>query len=149
MTSTFPRHEGDSVTSFVLNQANALKDLGWDVTVLTPHHSGASNWPKVLGDDSIQGYGTRSFINNIPVIRFRYAPEACETLCYNGGALINLRKRPLDLLKLPLFLIGQLFAAIKEIRKSKKEGNPYDAIHAHWLIPQGFIAVLLKKIFAA
>jgi hypothetical protein len=38
---------------------------------------------------------------------------------------------------IPFFLLGQLRAVIGLLRSER-----FDIIHAHWLIPQGFVAAL-------
>ncbi|MRR18411.1 MAG: glycosyltransferase family 4 protein, partial [Deltaproteobacteria bacterium] len=54
-----------------------------------------------------------------------------------GGILNKLRSNPFYYLLVPFFLIGQLRAVFRLLRKER-----FDLIHAHWLIPQGLIAAI-------
>ncbi|MRR16561.1 MAG: glycosyltransferase family 4 protein, partial [Deltaproteobacteria bacterium] len=54
-----------------------------------------------------------------------------------GGILNKLRSNPFYYLLVPFFLIGQLWATIRLLRKER-----FDLIHAHWMIPQGLIAAI-------
>lgn len=119
LTSNFPRWEGDSTTPFVLHLAQDLADTGWQVDVLAPHAPGAVQ---------------REHFGNVGVDRFRYFwPAQGETVCYGGGALENLRRRPSALLKVPLLVGSEAASAIKRARS-----GAYSIIHSHWILPQGF-----------
>lgn len=121
VTSNYPRWEGDSTTPFVLHLTQRLAERGWDADVLAPHAPGAAR------DEVLAG---------VPVHRFRYLlPERAQTVCYQGGALVNLRQNRTNLLKLPA-LVGAEWAAVARRARS------YDAVHAHWAIPQGLVGVL-------
>ncbi len=125
LSSTFPRWENDHEPAFVYELSRRLADH-FDVYVLAPHARG-SRRDETLG--------------RINIHRFRYAPEIFEKLAYNGGMAINLKSMPLKYLLVPQFLIAEFFAARKLVRKHR-----IDLVHAHWLIPQGLISVLLRKL---
>ena len=121
VTSNFPRWSGDSTTPFVLDLAQDLQGLGWDVDVLAPHADGASTEEKLSG---------------VEVRRFRYFwPASAQTVCYGGGALINLRRNRWNYAKLPA-LVGSEFVAVVR----RLTGRRYDLVHSHWILPQGFVA---------
>ncbi len=127
VTSNFPRWEGDSTTPFVHSLAEDLQQEGWNIDVLAPHAPGAAK---------------KEVINGVPVSRFQYLwPEKAQTVCYQGGALVNLRKNPLNKLKLPILVLIELFSMGWQLLTKK-----YDLIHAHWILPQGFNAVILGKL---
>jgi len=127
LTSNFPRWEGDSTTPFVLNLARDLGPLGWDVDVLAPHAPGAAQAEELEG---------------IRVKRFRYLwPESMETVCYRGGALINLRQDKSNYLKLPMFLVAELLATLRSTLAAD-----YDLVHSHWVLPQGFVGLLAARM---
>lgn len=127
VTSSFPRWAGDSTSPFVLRLAQDLTELGWSVDVLAPHA------PDLAGQEWLEG---------IPVSRFRYLwPSRLETLCYAGGALINLRKRPIERLKIPQFLMAQFLTIMRRLVTGR-----YDVLHSHWILPQGFTGVLASKL---
>jgi glycosyltransferase involved in cell wall biosynthesis len=96
---------------------------GWAVDVLAPHAPGAAR------DEELDG---------VPVHRFRYLlPERAQTVCYQGGALVNLRQDRTNLLKLPALVASEWAATVRRLR----DGG-YDAVHAHWTLPQGLVGVL-------
>ncbi len=123
MTSTFPRYPGDPEPAFVYELNERLSEH-FDLDVLAPH---------------APGLATEEVMRNQRVTRFRYAPEAFENLAYQGGMLSRVRRRPWRWLLLPLFLLAQYFAAIRIIRS-----RDIDIVHAHWLLPQGLVAALIK-----
>ncbi len=119
ITSNLPRWQGDSTTPFVLHLAQDLSALGWQVDLLAPHAPGAQ---------------TRERLGGVPVERFRYLwPDSAQTICYQGGALINLRRDPLNRLKLPALVGMEVMAVARRVLT-----RPYDLIHSHWILPQGF-----------
>ena len=127
LTSNFPRWPGDSTTPFVLHLAQDLMDLGWQVDVLAPHAPGARR---------------SEILNGVPVYRFRYLwPESRQTLCYQGGALVNLRAHRSNWLKVPALVAFEWLALCARLLRCR-----YDLISAHWILPQGFVAVLAGRL---
>ncbi|WP_295886271.1 glycosyltransferase [uncultured Thiohalocapsa sp.] len=127
VTSNFPRWAGDSTTPFVLHLAQDLQALGWQVDVLAPHAPDASQ-SETLG--------------GVRVERFRYLwPERAQTVCYQGGALINLRKNPLNKLKLPALVGAETLAIARRLRSRR-----YDILHSHWILPQGFAGRIASAV---
>lgn len=124
VTSTFPRWSGDSTTPFIFHLAQDLQDLGWRVDVIAPHAAGAARAEKLDG---------------VHVRRFRYMwPASQQTVCYGGGALVNLRKNPINRLKLPMLVAAEWASLCRHVAT-----NRYTAVHAHWILPQGFVAGLV------
>ena len=124
LTSTWPRWQGDTTTSFVRDLTGRLSGLGWETEVLAPHAPGAAR-------DEVD--------DGMVVHRFRYLwPESAETVCYGSGALVNLRERPLELAKVPMLVAAEQAATLRAVRTRRP-----DVIHAHWLIPQGLVAGLV------
>mgnify|MGYP000184979401 CR=1 FL=1 len=126
LASTYPRWALDTEPAFVEKLSQQLSEK-YEVHVLAPHYKGACR---------------SEILNGIQVYRYRYGPAAWQKLAYEGGILENLKRLPFLFFIIPLFLMGQLLA----IRQLHKE-NSYDALHAHWIIPQGIIAVLHKVLF--
>jgi glycosyltransferase involved in cell wall biosynthesis len=127
VTSNYPRWERDTTTPFVHNFARELVSQGVQVRVLAPHFVGAK---------------TKETIDGVEIRRFRYwLPLSGQTVCYQGGALGNLTKNPLNKLKLPTLVFAELIATIKEILFWKP-----DVVNSHWLLPQGFVAALACKL---
>ena len=126
VSSNFPRWSGDSTTPFVLHLAQDLQSLGSEVHVLAPHALQAARSEIIAG---------------VRVERFRYLwPTRQQTVCYQGGALINLRKHPVNWLKLPPLVAAETLAIARTLR-----AGHYDLIHSHWILPQGFAALLARR----
>ena len=122
LTTTFPRNAEDSTPSFVLNLCERLQ-AQFDVTVLAPSAGGARH---------------RGEVEGVQVRRFHYFwPRSLELLA-EGALLESLRQRPWLFLQTPFLLLSELVAAYSWARRSKPA-----VIHAHWLIPQGIVAVLV------
>jgi glycosyltransferase involved in cell wall biosynthesis len=124
-TSTFPRWENDTDPPFVYELSRRLAN-SFDITVLAPNYPGAL---------------TREEMSGIQVHRFRYFFKKLEILAGSEGILPTLKKNVSFNLLVPFFLLGEFLALVKLTRKIKP-----DIIHAHWILPQGFIAALAKKI---
>jgi glycosyltransferase involved in cell wall biosynthesis len=127
MASTFPRWTGDTEPRFVESLSYELA-RSFDVTVLAPHCRGSAT-REVLSNGE----------QNLEVRRYRYFFTAFESLAYDGGMLSRVRRNPLRLLLLPMFLLAQMLAAARLMRESQ-----IAAIHAHWIIPQGLVAAALR-----
>jgi glycosyltransferase involved in cell wall biosynthesis len=127
ITSNYPRWERDTTTPFVHNFARELVSQGVQVRVLAPHFVGAK---------------TKEVIDGVEIRRFRYwLPFSGQTVCYQGGALGNLNKKPIDKFKLPVLVFAELLATLKETLSWKP-----DFVNSHWLLPQGFVAALACKL---
>lgn len=126
-TSTFPRWSQDNVSPFVYDLVNALSQTDLKIIVLAPHCKGSKTYEKM---------------NHFEIFRFRYLPSALEKLAYDGGILPKLNSNKLYYILVPFFFIGQLAAIIRIVKKHNVR-----LIFAHWLIPQGFLAALYKKLF--
>jgi len=123
--STFPRWKDDTEPPFVYELCKRLVKHDIDVDVLAPHAEGARS---------------KEIMDGINIYRYPYFLSKYERLSYNGGILANLKRNKLNYMLVPLFLIAQTFATWKILSHKK-----YDLIHAHWLIPQGLISVIITK----
>jgi glycosyltransferase involved in cell wall biosynthesis len=126
VTSTFPRWQNDTDPPFVHELSKRLTDT-FDVTVHTPHYPGSR---------------TNEQMGGMHIHRFRYFFAPYERLAGGQGIVPKMRRNKLYCLLLPFFLFSQFFSLILLVAKL----HP-DLIHAHWLMPQGFWAVLVKKLF--
>ncbi|MBN1425005.1 glycosyltransferase [Candidatus Fermentibacteria bacterium] len=123
LATTFPRWADDTEPAFVFYLSNLLAERGFDITVLVPHAPGAARSER---------------LGSLQVIRFAYAlPRRWQRVCYDGGALPNLKRYWRARLQLPGFLIAQDRAIAQMLRQ-----RPWDLVHAHWIVPQGFFAAL-------
>lgn len=128
LTSTFPRWKNDSTPPFVFALSNLLAKK-YKITVLAPHCFKAAKKEK---------------IGNITIYRFRYFfPEKFQKIAYGAGMLPNLKKSFLAKMQMPSFLFSQIKNAVSIAKKEKIE-----IVHAHWLLPQGLVGMLLKKVYS-
>ena len=118
LTTTYPRDDADTTPAFVFELCRQLA-AQFEITVLAPAAEGAreGDW------------------DGVKVVRYRYAPQRWQQLTTGGGILPNLRRSPALLVFIPGLLLAQAFALFVRRRQ-------FDVIHAHWLIPGGFIARL-------
>lgn len=122
MTSTFPRWAGDTEPAFVFELSRRLASK-FDITVLAPRAPGSSK---------------REIIAGLKIIRFPYFFQRWENLAMHSGGILNkLKTSPINYLLVPFFFLGQLLTLIRLLHS-----EDFALIHAHWLIPQGFIAIL-------
>jgi glycosyltransferase involved in cell wall biosynthesis len=125
LTSTYPRWAGDTEPAFVHELCRQLAPR-FDLCVVAPHAAGAQRCERMDG---------------VRIRRFRYLPGRWQTLAYEGGMPAKLRRQPWRLIQVPFFLAALFLTAWLEARRRRPE-----FIHAHWLIPQGLIAVLLRAV---
>jgi len=121
ITSTFPRWQGDTLPSFVYDLSIRMGDQ-FDVHVLAPYSSGSKKYEK---------------IKNINVHRFNYWPF--KNKLADGAILPNLNKNKWMYFQVPFFILFQFLSMCRIINKYKIK-----IIHAHWILPQGFLAVFYK-----
>ncbi len=133
LASTFPRWQGDSEPAFVEYLSLQLA-LYHHVHILAPHTKGAAVHELWKGEYASKDRPTHS----IEVFRFRYFFKAGQTLAYNGGILANLSRHPIKFALVPFFVLFQLLSIARLYHRFH-----YDVIHAHWIIPQGFLATCL------
>ncbi|HXA48000.1 MAG TPA: glycosyltransferase family 4 protein [Burkholderiaceae bacterium] len=123
LTSTFPRWAGDREPPFVFELSRRLVNR-FEVSVLAPHASNAKR-QEIFGEISVH--------------RFPYFFTGGQTLAYNGGILANLKRNRLNYLLVPFFMLFEFIYLWRLLRTTH-----IDVIHAHWLIPQGLVALLAR-----
>ncbi len=119
LASTFPRWADDTTPPFVFELCRRLANR-FEVHVLAPHAPGSA---------------VTENLDGVHVHRYRYAPTSWERLAYDGGILPRLRRHPWLALLVPTFVLAQMMAVLR-LRRS------CDVVHAHWVLPQGLIAVM-------
>lgn len=123
VATSYPRFEADPSAVFLRHLAKAIGGQGHAVHVLAPDDPAA--------DSSLTD-------KNVRVHRFGYFPIGTTRLAYGSGILPNLRASRALYLQLPFFLLAfcvSMFLLARQLRP--------DVIHAHWIIPTGFIAVIV------
>ena len=122
VTTNFPRWEGDPHSPWLVHLLRLLRDHGFEIEILAPVYA---------GNRSHTIFGMR-------VHRFRYAPARWETLTHDEGAPNKIRRNPLYLLLLPLYLLAGMLAAWRVGR------GRFDLIHVHWPMPQGLLGLVAR-----
>jgi glycosyltransferase involved in cell wall biosynthesis len=123
-TSTFPSFVPGHVTPpFVYELARRLADdSDLEIFVSTPDIREAK--PFEVRD-------------GLAIHRFRYGFTA---LC-DGAILPNIKRNRWLVLQVPFFLLFAFVGLVRTVRRMR-----IDVVHAHWIIPQGLIAVMAKLI---
>lgn len=115
----FPKYKGDYYGSFVFDDARMLVKKGFEVHVVTQHNPGIPY---------------KEVMDGIYVHRFKWMePKEFRALVHFKGLL--------DSLRLITYISSLFFNLIRIIRK-----NDIDVLHAHSVIPTGFITVIVAKI---
>lgn len=120
LVSSYPRNSADSSAVFLRYLFQHLRDLGVDVHVIAPADSASQT---VVED-------------GITIHRFQYFPKRWQALAYGSGILPNLGRNRWLWLQVPFFLLFMFRAT----RMTNANVHP-DIVHAHWVIPQGLVAV--------
>lgn len=130
LTSTFPRWKHDATPAFVARFCEEVADNFEAVYVLAPHAKGAK--PKERD-------------GNIHVRRYKYFyPASQENIAYEGGAVGKISKNPLYVFKLACLLLSLFFSTLITVVAKR-----VSVVNAHWIIPQGFVAILVKYLTGA
>ena len=81
-----------------------------------------------------------SIENEVTVHRFKYFPGRWQKLTYGSGVLSNLKRNPLLWLQIPFYILAMAYHLLRTTRRLKP-----DIVHAHWILPQGLIALIIAK----
>ncbi|UCD92976.1 MAG: glycosyltransferase family 4 protein [Methanobacteriota archaeon] len=126
LTSSFPKSLKDISGMFVKDLGIELAKRGNEVLVLAPHSPGAKD------EETVDG---------IEIRRFRYMyPEKSEKLG-EEAMLPQIRSDFSKMLLLPFLFLSELLIALMYVRKHR-----VDAIHSHWILPQGLVGSIVSKI---
>ncbi len=126
LTSSYPRTQEDGAAIFLRHMAEKLAGHGAEIHVLAPAFK--------EGGSSVE--------RGIYVHRFRYFPARLQRLAYGSGILSNLKRRPWLWIEVPFFLLMMSYSLVRLLRRERP-----DLIHAHWLLPQGLVAVSAKLFY--
>jgi len=123
LASTYPRWPNDHMRTFVRDYVHNVAGHFRRVRVIVPHYKGARHSEKST--------------SKVRVTRFYYAfPFRFENIAY--GEFKKTRFYPLKALTYNLSELCTTFWAVLGKRRV--------VINAHWIIPQGFVAVLVGKM---
>jgi len=118
LASTYPRWPDDVEPGFVHELCKRLVNR-FHVIALVPN---------------AEGIDANGDMDGVEIVRYRYAPRRLETLVYGGGIANNLRHAKWKYLLLPTFISMQ-WLTLRRLLRTRQ----VDVIHAHWLIPQGWV----------
>jgi glycosyltransferase involved in cell wall biosynthesis len=124
-TTTFPSFsKNDATPVFVYELSKRLAEKeDFEIIVSTPYVKNSKEYEER---------------DNLKIYRYKYGFTALR----DGAILPNVKKNKILIFQVPFFLLFSFLDLVKLVRKEK-----IDIIHAHWIIPQGFLAVLYKKLF--
>lgn len=125
-THTFPRFKGDTAAPFMGNIAQAFADVGHEVFVLTPFDPGIKT--KNRGDYKIVTY-KYIFPESLHILGYSRTFKAEKTVAVNTYLIAPF-----------MYLFGFL-SLWKLVRREN-----IDVVNSHWIIPNGFLARLVKII---
>jgi glycosyltransferase involved in cell wall biosynthesis len=118
--STYPRSHDDPLVPWLREAVGRMAQRGHQMTVVVPSFKG-------LPSHSIDG---------VPVLRFRYAPRAIESLTHDQGAPNKLRNPLYNLLAPPYIASGAAHLSYWMARRG------FDVLHVHWPFPHSVLASL-------
>jgi len=122
-TSGFPLYENDGESQFMLEYAKSLGS-DFDVFVLAPKTKDSK---------------VHEIWDGINVFRHKQSPIFNIQLAYKSGIMGNIKRNPLLVLMVPIFILMQIAATYKLVKKLN-----IDLINAHWIFPQGLSTGMMK-----
>ena len=128
LTHSYPRFPNDTTAPFVESTAEKLQKQGVDVTVLTPDTLKFARTPI---DHSV----------NLQTYRY-FFPRRLQRLGYSNTLVNDCQLKRYVYLLAPFMFLSGIFHLDWLHRKHR-----FDAIHAFWLLPNGFIGAVLCKVY--
>lgn len=126
LTSTFPTFKGGSEPPFVYELSKRLTKT-FQVYLLTQYYPNSKKY---------------EIMDKIIVSRFKYWPPFLKDNLTKNAIVPSLKKNKFFYFQAVIY---SLFQIIKTIQICRKEN--IKIIHAHWIVPQGLSALIMKKIF--
>lgn len=122
VTSSYPKFDGDATAPFIESITRELAGRGHELTVVLPKRSDLSPVP-------IEGVRFRPY---------RYAPSGfLEVFGYAEALRADVALKGTVFAVTPAAVASAAWAIRRELAR-----QPYDVLHAHWVIPNGAIARL-------
>ncbi len=128
ITSTFPRFLGDNQVPWLAQLVLRLKERGMQIVVYVPGYKGLRD----------------HIYDDVPVLRFRYAPKSAEILTHEEGAVSKLREKQWLYSVVLLYVFFGLYGLFRLRRRFR-----FDVIHVHWPFPNGLFGIAAKWLFGA
>lgn len=127
VTHNYPRFAGDPAGAFVARLAVAARASDFDVHVLAPHAPDTDE---------------QEMVDQVPVHRFRYGPQALERIGYTGSLHYRALSSPTTVPAVAIFLAAFRLAIAREVRAFAP-----DIVHAHWWMPSGWLSSRIRVPF--
>lgn len=124
LASSYPRHANDGSARFNHSIAESLTKLGHSVHVVVPYSQ-----------------QIRSFKTPVKIHTFQYSPTPKLNIMGYGQAMENDKKlNKMAYLLAPTFFLSEFLTLFRVVKQYN-----IDIIHAHWVVPNGFVAALIGK----
>jgi glycosyltransferase involved in cell wall biosynthesis len=127
LTSSYPKHAEEPSGIFLHYLNKELATLGWSILVMAPNFPGGK---------------AAEVMDGIRVVRFGYFFPRWQRLCYGSGIIPNLKESPWLWAEVPFYLASMFWHASRVFERCH-----IDILGAHWILPQGVVAALLKCFF--
>jgi len=128
LTHNYIRRSGDYAGVFLHLLATKLTELGFEISVVSPHDAGLPEYEEIDG---------------IKIYRFRYAKDIDETFAYRGNMHRQFLTNPFKIIKFIKFLKASYRKAVEIIEKENIK-----TVSVHWVIPNGIVGYFLKDKFS-
>lgn len=127
MTSAYKRRQDDEQFNeyFVVELTKRLS-ARFDISVLAP------SWPSAKDEEVLDG---------LRIYRHKQYISQKTGIAYKNGMISNLRKNWRLARVIPFYILFQFISLVSIVRKENVQ-----IIHAHWIVPQGLVAVIYKMI---
>jgi L-malate glycosyltransferase len=127
LTSSFPRREDSYEGNFIFELVRKLSSLKFKIWVLAPH------FPRGK---------IREIWQQIVICRFLYFfPTRFERLAYGSGLLFNVSRDFFSFIGMVPFFLSELIWTLCIVNRKK-----INLIHTHWLIPQGLVGAIVRRL---
>ena len=127
LTHSYPRFAADTTAPFIESIAETLQKQGIAVTVLTPD---TPEFSRDVSDHTV----------NLQTYRY-FFPRRLQQLGYSNTLINDCELKKYVYLLAPFMFLSGIFHLFLLHRKHR-----FDVIHAHWLLPNGFIAALVCRL---
>ncbi len=127
ITHGYPRFPSDTTAPFIESIAETLQKHGMRVTVLTPD---TPKFTRTTDDHSV----------NLKTYRY-FFPRQLQRLGYANTLVNDCELKKYVYLLAPFMCLSAIFHLLLLHRKHR-----FDVIHAHWLLPNGFIGAIVSKL---
>ncbi len=133
LTHNYPRFPGDFSGIFIRALCDELAAQGEQITVYAPYDSAYSQ----------HAVGNKQYELRL----YRYIwPASLHRLGYTRSMQADLALRLNSYLLSPGMFASAIASVLRDVRRARRAGNPIDVLHAHWLLPGGFIGAIVSRL---